>query len=149
MPKIAIIIKEIALDRRCNNFNIALKNQIKQILLIINQHGPSWKPGKEYYHLLKRKKRRHIPLDWELQDYNRLIMNILNDKENDIYIYFKEGFLQNYFIFADGNAWIVIIGEDGIIDTAMIADNYFNYLDEAKGYSYIGKIKEVWQTWNS
>jgi len=36
-------------------------------------------------------------------------MTILNDNENDIYIYFKESFEQNYYTFADGNAWIVII----------------------------------------
>ncbi|MFC4802070.1 hypothetical protein ACFPA1_22435 [Neobacillus sp. GCM10023253] len=35
-----------------------------------------------------------------------------------------------------------IIGEDGIVDTTMIADNYDNYLDDSKGYRYIGKIKE-------
>jgi hypothetical protein len=38
---------------------------------------------------------------------------------------------------------IVIIGENGIIETAMIADRYNHYLDEAKGYKYLGKIKEV------
>jgi hypothetical protein len=119
--------------------------QIKEILITIKQNGLAWKPGKDEYHLIKRKKRRHIPEDWELIDYIELIMNILNDKENDIYIYFKENFNQNYFIFADGNSWIVIIGEDGIIDTAMIADKYDTYLDDSKGYRYAGKLKEVWQ----
>lgn len=124
--------------------NHVLKNQIKELLITIKLHGLSWKPGMDEYHLIKRKKRRHIPEDWTLNDYISLIMNILNDKENDIYIYFKESFLQNYFIFADGNSWIVVIGEDGIIETAMIADRYDTYLDLSKGYKYIGKIKEVW-----
>ena len=84
-------------------------------------------------------------MDWELKDYIALILNIMNDKENDIYTYYKITFDQKYFIFADGSAWMVIIGEDGIIDTAMIADNYDNYLDSSKGYRYIGKIKEVFE----
>jgi hypothetical protein len=64
--------------------NHALKIQIKEILITIKQNGLTWKPGKDEYHLIKRKKRRHIPEDWELIDYIGLIMNILNDKENDI-----------------------------------------------------------------
>jgi len=59
------------------------------------------------------------------------------------YIYFKQTFLQNYYVFADGEQWIVIIGEDGVMETVMIADNYPNYLPAAKGYQYLGKIKEV------
>lgn len=125
--------------------DVTLKNQIRSILVTIEQNGLLWKPGKAKYHLLKRKNRQHVPYDWEMRDYITLIMNILTDKENDIYIYFKESFNQNYFVFADGRAWIVIIGENGIIETAMMADRYNHYLDETKGYRYIGKIKEVWQ----
>lgn len=70
-------------------------------------------------------------------------MNILKEKENNIYIFLKDTFEQNYFVFADGSKWVVIIGEDGIMETAMILDNYTNYLDFSKGYRYIGNIKEV------
>jgi hypothetical protein len=41
--------------------------------------------------------------------------------------------------------WIVIIGEDGIMETAMIADNYESYLHPSKGYKYLGQIKEVFE----
>jgi hypothetical protein len=118
---------------------------ILRLLININHNGLSWKPGKEEYHLMKRKTRKHIPNDWELKDYKALIMNILNDIENDIYIYIRESFEQSYFVFCDGNAWIVIIGEDGIMETAMIADNYESYLHPSKGYKYLGQIKEVFE----
>jgi hypothetical protein len=127
------------------NLDKVLKAKIKKLLLNIKQHGLTWKPKKDEYHLLKRKRRQHIPEDWELKDNTALIMNILNDKENNIYIYFKETFKQNYFVFTDGNAWIVIMGEDGIMETAMIADNYDSYLHSSKGYKYLGLIKEVFE----
>lgn len=123
--------------------NEEVKNQLHDLLVDINHNGLTWKPRKDVYHLNKRKVRGHIPGDFKLKDYIALIMNILRDKETDIYIYFKQTFGQNYFVFADGGTWIVILGEDGIIETAMIADNYINYLDSAKGYRFIGKIKEV------
>lgn len=125
--------------------DVTLKNQIKAILISLEQNGLTWKTGKDKYHLSKRKNRQYVPYDWEMQDYITLIMNILTDKENDNYIYFKESFNQNYFVFADENAWIVIIGENGIIETAIITDRYNHYLDERKGYRYIGKMKDVWQ----
>jgi hypothetical protein len=122
-----------------------IKVIILELLLHINQNGLSWKPGKEEYHLIKRKKRQHVPNDWEIRDYRTHIMNILTDKENKVYIYIRESFEKNYFVFSDGNAWIVIIGEDGIMETAMIADNYDSYLHPSKGYSYLGQIKEVFE----
>lgn len=80
-----------------------IKGQIKDVLVQIYQNGLTWKPGKDLYHLNKRKSRAHIPKDWQLNDYTINIMNILKDKENDIYIYSKQSFDQNYFIFADGS----------------------------------------------
>lgn len=109
----------------------------------IYHNSITWKPKKDVYHLNKRKSRSHIPQDWQLNDYNMLIMNILKENENDIYRYTKQSFAQNYFVFADGKQWIVIIGEDGIMETAMIADNYSRYLTPSKGYEYVGKIREV------
>lgn len=119
------------------------KNQIRNVLERIYQNGLTWKPGKDVYHLNKRKSRAHIPEDWQLNDYITHIMNILTDKENDIYIYSKQAFNQNYLVFTDGSEWIVIIGEDGIMETAMIADRYTGYLNPSKGYKYVGKIWEV------
>lgn len=129
---------------RC--LDILLKEQIMNLLESICENDPKWKLGSDLKHLERRKRRKHIPNDFTIRYYNNLIMNILKDKENDIYIYFLEHFDQNYFVFGDGQ-WVVIVGENGIIETAMATKderNYKNYLSEGKGYKYIGKIKEVY-----
>jgi len=38
----------------------------------------------------------------------------------------------------------VIIGENGVMETAMITERYHFYVSPEKGYMYLGKIKEVW-----
>jgi hypothetical protein len=120
--------------------------QIKNLLGEIKENGLKWKPGSDCKHLERRKKRKHIPSDFTISDYNNLILSILKSGESDIYIYFLQHFDQRYFVFGDGQ-WIVIVGENGIMETAMAMNNerkYKRYLDEGKGYKYMGKIKEVY-----
>lgn len=122
----------------------AIKLQIRALLTDIQRNGLKWKLGSDMIHLERRKKRKHIPQDWSLRDYTNQIMNILNDKENEIHLYYKEIFEQRFFVFGDGHSWIVIIGENGVMETAMIAERYHLYVSPEKGYMYLGKIKEVW-----
>ena len=44
-----------------------------------SKRGPKWKDEKDHYNLNKRKKRSHIPLDWSLEDYNQLIVDIAKE----------------------------------------------------------------------
>lgn len=121
----------------------SLKVRIKDIIEKTNLRGfPKWKPESDITHLEKRKRRKDIPLDWELKDYNKLILNIMNGKENDIHLYHLKTFEQEYFVFNDGY-WIIIIGEDSVIETAFLSKNIINYLSLNKGYKYLGKVKEV------
>ncbi|MFT8320487.1 MAG: hypothetical protein ABF649_06235 [Bacillus sp. (in: firmicutes)] len=88
--------------------------------------------------------RKQIPDDWELKDYNNLIMNIMNTADNDIHLYHLQTFKQEYFVF-DDDYWIVIIGANGIVDTAFSSKNTKNYLHPNKGYKYLGKGREVFK----
>jgi len=53
-----------------------------------------------------------------------------------------EHFEQCYVVFSTVN-WIIIIGEDGIMETAMITRSPKRYLSKEKGYTYIGTVEEV------
>lgn len=122
-----------------------LKEKILFILNDVKTTGLRWKIGKNIEHLEKRKRKGHIPNDFTLNDYERVILSIINDVENDVYLYYLKGFIKDYFVFGNGK-WIVIIGDDSIIDTAFQIDtNYFEYLSKEKGYEYLGKIKEVFE----
>ncbi|PGP14503.1 hypothetical protein COA01_29505 [Bacillus cereus] len=123
--------------------NVELKKRIQLLLESIQTKGLQWKLGSDVSHLKERKKRKNIPETYTVEDYNNLIINILEENNNEVYLYFLEDFSQDYFIFTDGK-WIVIIGENCIMETAMISKNYKRYLSPGKGYTYIGTIKEVW-----
>ncbi len=121
-----------------------VKEKIQFILNNVNTIGLRWKTDKDLKHLQTRKEYGHIPGDFSLADYENVILNIMNGKENDVFLYYLKGFRKNYIVFGDGE-WIVIIGEDGLMETCFpIAGDYFEYLSKKKGYEYIGKTKEVW-----
>lgn len=123
--------------------NTSLKIRIKRVIEIVNRREtPKWKPGSECYHYEKRKSRGHIPKDWEIKDYNKHIMNIMNNIENEVHLYYLKDFEQDYFVFDDGK-WIVIIGANGVMESAFLSKNSKNYLLPEKGYTYLGKVKEV------
>lgn len=120
-----------------------LKESILFVLNDVKMNGLKWKLGKNVEHLEKRKRKGHIPSDFTLDDYERVILSIINNVENDVYLYYLKGFIKDYFVFGNGS-WIVIIGDDSIIDTAFQIDtSYSDYLSKDKGYEYLGKIKEV------
>lgn len=120
-----------------------IKQKLANIIRDMNKYGLKWKVGKDIGHLRKRKKYGHVPQDFSLKDYEHVILSIVNGTENDVFLYFLQGFKKDYFVFGNG-VWIVIVGDDGIMETSFIVDGDYNdYLSKEKGYKYIGKVKEV------
>ncbi len=120
-----------------------IKDKIQWVINEVITNGLKWKAGKDLKHLQTRKEYGHIPHDFSIEDYESVIIRIMNDNENDVFLYHLKGFKKNYFVFGDGK-WIVIIGEDTIMETCFpISGEYFEYLSKKKGYEYIGKVKEV------
>jgi len=110
-------------------------------------NGPVWKrPGLAESHLAKRIKRKHVPPDWTMQEYDGKIRQLITDPSSQVYRYRQEGFEQDYYVFGDGDKWIAILGQDGIMETAFPLDkpsDYRNYLTIDKGNTYMGTVKEV------
>lgn len=128
-----------------NCLDPSLSQKIYHIILYFNQFDVVWKMKNNQdsgqLHLSKRKRRNEIPGDWTLTDYNSLILNIMNGEENHIHLYPLTYFTKRYFTFDDGN-WIVIVGEDGVMETCM-KGNPENYFLNNPGYTYLGTIKDV------
>lgn len=104
-----------------------------------------WKPGKGHSHLDKRIRLKHIPSHYTLDEYNELIICIANTNANELYLYYRDHFGQKYFsIGSIKERWEVIIGEDGIMETAykITHESYTNHFNE-EGYLYLGTLKEV------
>jgi len=48
-----------------------------------------------------------------------LIKNIVNKDKNELYLYYREFFIQSYLAIGDiERNWEVIVGENGVIETA-------------------------------
>ncbi|MCA1064831.1 hypothetical protein QTG56_24805 (plasmid) [Rossellomorea sp. AcN35-11] len=118
---------------------------IRQIIKLYNEKGVKWKQSSEKHfgraHLDKRKRRKDLPENWSLEDYNKLIQNIINGDSNDIHLYYLETFSQRYIVFSD-RVWIVIVGENTVMESCM-PGNPSNYFSRNPGYFYLGKVKDV------
>lgn len=118
---------------------------IQKIIDMYTHSGILWKMTKSIHygqsHLEKRQRRKEIPNDWNLTDYNNLIMNIITDNENDVHLYSLSIFEKRYFTL-DNGTWIVMFGEDGFMETCM-KGNPNNYFKNNPGYTYLGKVKDV------
>lgn len=119
-----------------------IKKLLYQIIQTYKKQGPLWKPGKDLLHLKKRISRQDLPIETTLNEYNDIITNNVTDAHSNIHIYHLKHFEQHYFVFSADN-WIVIIGADKFMETAMIARSPKRYLSIEKGYTYIGTVKEV------
>lgn len=136
------IVSSLVRGERCN-VNNSIKFEIQMILNEVNSNGLKWKKGEDEKHLNKRIKKGHLSNDFTLNDYEKIILGIMNGKDNDVYIYYKRSFIRNYIVFGDGT-WIAIIGNDAIMETSFVIDgDYSEYLSKEKGYEYLGKLKEV------
>ena len=69
----------------------------------------------------------------------------MNDNENEIYLYYKVTYDQKYFAFGDYKRnWEVIIGENGMMETAYeIIDMDYEQHFQKQGYYFLGTLKEV------
>ncbi|WP_243895801.1 phage minor capsid protein [Paenibacillus sp. F411] len=110
--------------------------------------GLVWNEGKLDDHLLKRKKRKHIPEDWTTTDYESKIKEIVSNLDSEMYRYSKPEFKQDTFVFGDGELWIVMVEDDGLMTTSFpfkSEQKYRNYLNVDGGYNYMGTVKEVYE----
>ncbi|WP_410770984.1 phage minor capsid protein [Fontibacillus sp. BL9] len=144
--KANVINKEMLLPKN----NVAIKNFGRNVIMVkssVASTGLQWKrQGLAESHLAKRIKRKHVPQDWTMREYDGKITQLITNPSSQVYRYHQEGFEQNYYVFGDGDKWIAILGQDGKMETAFPHDspaNYRNYLTVDKGYTYLGTLKEV------
>jgi hypothetical protein len=118
-----------------------MADKAEQIRKQVLENAPEWKSGKLEKHVEKRKSRGHIPQGWTAADYNSKILEILNSKDVDTYLYHKDEFVQNFFVYAHRKSkWMVMIGENGVMETAYIIDQqpYDEHLSIKEGYTKMG-----------
>lgn len=126
-----------------------LKNDKNSAIIVLERiltDGLKWKKGKLEQHVNKRIRKGHIPENWTKKEYQSRIMEIMQNKSSDVFLYYNEGFNQKYFIFGD-KEWISIIGENGVIDTAYPPDKGYNYYlnKQLTGIKFMSTIEELYK----
>ena len=102
-----------------------------------------WKPGKDVRRLEKRKRCGHLPPEFSLAQYNRLIATILLSDESLVYLYqvagVRYGAVRSTY---EGREWLVIFGLDGVMETAFPPRKIEQYI---KRHNFLlrGEIGEV------
>jgi hypothetical protein len=120
----------------------AYKKEAAVVIQVLKQGG-RWKPGKADSHLEKRKTLGHLPPEMSVEEYNGLVQFVVQNVENQVYLYF---FCSERSYALRGEAgqaeWLVIASAEGVIETAFPPDAMDDYLVK-RGFVLLGTIREV------
>ncbi|VXD12003.1 hypothetical protein [Planktothrix paucivesiculata] len=102
-----------------------------------------WKPGKADSHLVKRVRLGHLPDDATLEQYNTIIAFVVNNPDANIYLYaYGETIYPTLVANVENHLWLVMIGLDGVLETAFPPDDPEGYLSNS-AFIYLGSVKEL------
>jgi hypothetical protein len=120
---------------------VDLDRTIKAILR--SQNHIQWKLGKANPHLAKRIRLGHLPENSTIVEYQELIHQVLTDSKAKVYIYLYESAIYPTItsIIKD-KLWLVMIGIDGVLETAFPPEDPINYLSNPS-FIYIGILEEL------
>jgi hypothetical protein len=102
-----------------------------------------WKPGKATAHLEKRKALGHLSSEVTVEDYNRLIGDLVKEEGHRVYLYCFGS--ERYYAMrgiANGAEWLVIATRAGIVETAFPPNTMDDYLNK-RSFTLLGTIQEV------
>ena len=87
---------------------------------------------------------RHLAESATIADYEQLIYDIVNDGRSVVYLYVFRG--RHYYAVRgfskENDEWLVIFGQNGIIETAFPPESPDNYL-EHRGFVHLARTVEV------
>ena len=111
--------------------------------ILRSQNQIQWKLGKANPHLAKRIRLGHLPENSTIVEYQELIHQVLTDSKAKVYIYLYESTIYPTITsIIKEKLWLVMIGIDGILETAFPPEDPSNYLSNAS-FIYIGILEEL------
>lgn len=88
-----------------------------------------WKLGKARQHLAKRIALGHLPPEATAADYDALIRRVVQTATAEVFIYrWGENAYPTVVAEVDGVRWLVMLGIDGIMETAFPPEDAATYL---------------------
>ncbi len=102
-----------------------------------------WKHSSAVRHLRKRKQRGYLPSTATLEDYERIILIVLQDKTGRVYRYWYNGIpYVTVVATVDTRQWLVMFAYDGVLESAFVVERPERYLSKP-GFEWIGSLNEV------
>ena len=102
-----------------------------------------WKPGKDVVHLAKRVELGHLPMGATLADYEALIVCIASTPAAEVFAYRWGGTAYPTVVAqVEGFRWLVMLGLDGIMETAFPPEDLETYLANAR-FTRLGTLEEL------
>jgi hypothetical protein len=116
-----------------------------EIIQAIEQvrEGILWKPGKGMAHLLKRINLGHLDPSTTIEEYNIIISSIVRDADAKVYVYtYGKTFYPTVTSSIDNTIWLVMMGVDGVLETAFPPKEPESYLANSM-FIYVGLVKDL------
>ncbi|HEY88125.1 MAG TPA: hypothetical protein G4N98_00095 [Thermoflexia bacterium] len=108
----------------------------------IAQSAVHWKLYSAARHLYKRKRQGHLSHDATLEDYERIILTVLNDGAAQVYLYWYNRTPYMVVVATVQNRlWLVMFNLEGVLETAFVID-VPDYLKQP-GFEKFGSLSEV------
>ena len=102
-----------------------------------------WKPNSAVRHLRKRKRRGHLPSTATLEDYERIISIVVQDKSAQVYRYWYNRVpYVTVVATVHTQQWLVMFAYDGVLESAFVVEHPERYLSKP-GFEWIGSLGEV------
>ncbi len=103
----------------------------------------TWKSGKAYPHLRKRISLGHLPENVTIDTYETVIRQVLTNANANVYIYrYKPLIYPTLTLTIDDKLWLVMLGIDGILETAFPPENPDTYLSNS-AFTYLGILETL------
>ena len=102
-----------------------------------------WRPGSAARHLLKRRLRGHLPADATLDDYEHIILTVLEDAHAQVYTYWHNDTPYVAIVaVVQSRHWLVMFALDGLMESAYVVEHPDRYLSKPV-FEPMGSLSEV------
>ena len=102
-----------------------------------------WRPGKDIRHLSKRILFGHLASETTLAEYEVIISTIVYDNQAELYLFrYGDTFYPTIVSTVQDRIWLVMIGLDGIMQTAFPPSEPDTYLSDP-AYLYVSVLEEL------
>ena len=102
-----------------------------------------WKPGKARQHVAKRIALGHLPPAATVADYDALIRRVVQTPTAEVFVYrWGEHAFPTVIAEVDGVRWLVMLGMDGIMETAFPPEDAAIYLASPR-LTRVGMLEDL------